>query len=112
MERAELGYQLAIEVALADPALGLDEAKIDVDSEQRLDLRSYSVGQFSAHECAAALDETADLADEGRAGGTKPLQRGNLALHGVAVARRALRQLAAFEDVRAAKGRLGVGAGG
>ena len=47
VERAELGYQLAIKVALADPALGLDEAKIDVDPEQGLDLRPNIVGQFS-----------------------------------------------------------------
>src|SRR5262245_64222150 len=64
LEEADLAHDLAIEIALADPALRLDEAQVDIDAEHALELLAHAVGQLSAQDRAAPLYQRADLTDE------------------------------------------------
>src|SRR5262245_51396678 len=63
-EEADLAHDLAVEIALAHPALRPDEAQIDVEAEHALELLAHAVGQLAADNGAARFDQRADLADE------------------------------------------------
>ena len=52
---ADLGHQLAVEVALADAALRLDEAQVDVEAEHALELLAQAVGQLAAEPARCRL---------------------------------------------------------
>src|SRR5215468_6307098 len=78
LEEADLAHDLAVEVALAQPALRLDETQIDVDAEHPLELLAHAVGEFTAQERTAGLDQRAHLADEFGAGGTQFCHGGDL----------------------------------
>src|SRR5262245_50084325 len=105
LEEADLAHHLAIEVALADPALRLDGAQVDVDAEHALELLAHAGGRLATHDGAAGLDQGADLADELGAGGAQLLHGGDLRLDRLDVVLGALRHLAELRLRLAAEGK-------
>src|SRR5262245_13247583 len=90
-EEAELGRELAVEVALTYAALRLDEAKVDVEAEEVLELAAHAIGEFTADEGASLLDHAADFAHQFWPRGTHfcdrfgpRLQRGHVILAALA----------------------------
>src|SRR5205823_7787988 len=90
LEEADLAHDFPVEIALAHPALRLDEAQIDIEAEQPFDLLAYAVRQLAADDGAARFDEGAHLADELGSRGAQLLHGGDLLLDGLEVVLRAL----------------------
>src|SRR5581483_5108907 len=105
LEVADVGHDLAVEVALAHAALRLDEAQVDVEAQDPFELLARAVGQLAAEQRAARFDQRADLADELGAGLAQLLHRRDLLLHRLHVLLGALGRLAGLRHLRPAEGK-------
>jgi hypothetical protein len=81
-EEAEVGHKLAIEIPLAQPALHLDEAQIDVEAKYILELMTRGIRELTAQPAAPCLNKRADLADELRSSVAKLLETRDLSFDG------------------------------
>src|SRR5262245_12676721 len=109
LEKTELGPELAVEGALANPALGLDEAQVDIEAEQAFELLADAIRQLAAQQGAALLDHAADLAHELGSGIAHFLDDRNSGLERGAVILCTLRPHTGFGQRRWAERKLGSG---
>src|SRR5262245_49764272 len=93
-QETEAGHELALEIALAEPALRPEEPQVEVKPELVPELLAHIVGQLAAEPFAAHLDQDADLADGLRARCTELFEHRDLLLDGPLIILRALRPVA------------------
>src|SRR5262249_36825290 len=106
LEKAELRREFPVEVALAGPALRLDEAQIDIEAEPVFELLARAIGKLTANEGAARFDHLADFADEFGSGRAHLFQHRHLRLERLQIVLAALRPHPRFGQRWRAKRKL------